>query len=88
MMSYTQVNSADLNETIKKIKRTYREHSSAGQNMGQQEGSSAFAPQQLESRLEPTGSEWGFISTDAAWNVSRSCLSGVLQQPNRPPALS
>ncbi|XP_031405734.1 uncharacterized protein LOC116214473 [Punica granatum] len=72
---------ADLNVTIKKIKRSFVEHSQIGHLPESH-------PLQLSASQIPTGPEWDILTIDAAWNCNRSCLAGTMQHPNDPPILS
>ncbi|PKI43268.1 hypothetical protein CRG98_036354 [Punica granatum] len=78
----------DLHNTIKRIKSCYMEHSRRGRNSKKQEGCSPMPSLQLEPAQEPIGLDWSIISTDSSWNVSISCLSGVLHHPHSPPIIS
>ncbi|PKI59585.1 hypothetical protein CRG98_019994 [Punica granatum] len=68
----------DLHETIKSIKNHFADHIRDGHGGHIGNGIPFEAPLQLQASKIPSGSEWNIISSDAAWNSSRSCLAGVL----------
>ncbi|PKI61321.1 hypothetical protein CRG98_018276 [Punica granatum] len=83
-----QCKQADLHETIKTIKRPFMEHTKSGSSMDQSVGTLQTHPLELATSHIPTSPDWSIISTDAAWNSSRTCLSRIIQCPNNPPSLS
>ncbi|OWM77318.1 hypothetical protein CDL15_Pgr028955 [Punica granatum] len=64
------------------------EHTRNGSSMDRNDGTLQTHPLELATSHIPTSPDWSIISTNAAWNSSRTCLSRIIQCPNSPPSLS